>query len=596
MALRIPRSAHNRMFGLVALACALNLSGLPAAAQALPGGATGGSPPGGSAGIGEAAGATGAGGGVSGAATGLGEGTAGAVSGLAGTPSAGVTGGASTGPMGIGTGTAAGAAGGTTAAISGTASGAVDAAGGLVSGVGGAAGGVAGSAGDVTTGALGSAGDAVAGAAGVIGGASGAVATTTAAAVGPAMAAIGGDLVTERGNLLSLPPLPERLGAVATGAQADAAAAASVGRPLDPNAFELDELGNRVLRSEVLAVTPSEQAIQGALALNFSVLRQDDLGGLGLGFTVFGAPPGMSATEALTALRNADPNGAYDYNHVFDPSADAGAMLAQAGAGSSASVARAANGIKLGLVDAGVDRTHPDLANADIVATNIAGAAESPGSAHGTALASLLVGEGAVQGVVPGAKLYAADVFGGLAKGGSADAVTRGIAWVAEQGATVINVSLAGPRNVLLKAAIDALAARGHIIVAAVGNEGPAAPVAFPAAYDNVVAVTSVNDAHQIQIDANRGPEILFAARGVDVTVATAGGGYAKATGTSFAAPLVTGRFALMVSAPDSTAAERARESLEVQAVDLGDPGRDSVFGYGYIEASSTYATAASGN
>ena len=203
---------------------------------------------------------------------------------------------------------------------------------------------------------------------------------------------------------------------------------------------------------------------------------------------------------------------------------------------------------------------------------------------HDTAVASLLVAEGeSVKGVLPGATLYAADVYGGKGTGGSAEAITQGLVWVADKGATVINVSLVGPPNRTLEIVIKALIARGHVIVAAVGNDGPARPVEYPAAYDGVVAVTSVDVDRRIQIDANRGSEIAFSARGVDVPVAALNKSYGTATGTSFAAPFVAARFALLVAKPDAAGASRAQQSLQAEAVDLGAPGRDPIFGYGYV-------------
>ena len=80
------------------------------------------------------------------------------------------------------------------------------------------------------------------------------------------------------------------------------------------------------------------------------------------------------------------------------------------------------------------------------------------------------------------------------------------------------------------------------------------APVGYPAAYEGVIAVTSVDGGRRIQVDANRGPEIAFAALGVGVQVAALNKTYATATGTSFAAPLIAARFALKMSRPDIAA------------------------------------------
>lgn len=359
----------------------------------------------------------------------------------------------------------------------------------------------------------------------------------------------------------------------------------SVGRPSQPELLDSDLAGNRVVRNEVLALSLTAQSLAIARGLNFEIVRQTTLGGLGLQVTVLRPPPGLGASEALAALRQADPQGAYDLNHIYDPTAD---VLENVRSLFKRSPSIDARGVSIGLVDAGIDRSHPALRRSRITSENFAGRGRSPESEHGTAIASLLVGDGgSVKGVLPGATLYAADVFGGQSVGGSAEAVTRGLAWVAERGAAVINVSLVGPENRALKVVVDALLSRGHVIVAAVGNDGPARPVGYPAAYEGVVAVTSVDAKRRIQIDANRGPEIAFAAIGVDVAVAALNKTYAKATGTSFAAPLVASRFALKMARADVTASQRVQQELRNEAIDLGSPGRDEIFGYGFLGAPS---------
>jgi subtilisin family serine protease len=171
-----------------------------------------------------------------------------------------------------------------------------------------------------------------------------------------------------------------------------------------------------------------------------------------------------------------------------------------------------------------------------------------------------------------------------LPTGGSADAVVQGLAWLAEKRVPVINISLVGPPNRLVETVVRALTARGHIIVAAVGNSGPASPVEYPAAYDGVIGATSVDREGRIQIDANRGPQVTFAALGVDVPAAALKKGYSQVTGTSFAAPMIAARFAMLMLEPIPEAAAEASAELAREAVDLGEPGRDPVFGYGLLE------------
>jgi subtilisin family serine protease len=128
------------------------------------------------------------------------------------------------------------------------------------------------------------------------------------------------------------------------------------------------------------------------------------------------------------------------------------------------------------------------------------------------------------------------------------------------------------------------LTKKGHLIVAAAGNDGPAAPPVFPGGYGAVVAVTAVDARQQVYRYANRGAYVDFAAAGVDVSAMDPAGLRASATGTSFAAPIVAAQLAARMTRPDVNAAKAAVAALEKQARDLGSPGRDPTFGSGLVE------------
>jgi subtilisin family serine protease len=108
----------------------------------------------------------------------------------------------------------------------------------------------------------------------------------------------------------------------------------------------------------------------------------------------------------------------------------------------------------------------------------------------------------------------------------------------------VINISLVGPSNLLLARAIEQVRGRGIQVVAAVGNDGPAAPPQYPASYPGVVAVTGVDSNGRALIEAGKATHLDFAAPGADMAAALPGQGYAKVRGTSFAAPLAAARLA----------------------------------------------------
>ena len=181
------------------------------------------------------------------------------------------------------------------------------------------------------------------------------------------------------------------------------------------------------------------------------------------------------------------------------------------------------------------------MARASIEQNGFAGRPQPTG--HGTAVASLIVGnQGPFQGAAQGASLFVADVYGGSRAAGSASSIVRALSWLASKRPQVINISLVGPQNRLVERAVQALRARGIGIVAAVGNDGPAAPPQYPASYPGVVAVTGVDARGRALPEAGKASHLDFAAPGADMAAALPGQGYAKVRGTSFAAPFATAR------------------------------------------------------
>lgn len=318
-----------------------------------------------------------------------------------------------------------------------------------------------------------------------------------------------------------------------------------------PDLLDSDRSGAPVRRAEVVAVAPAPDLLKKAEAAGFTRLRAERLDALDIPLLVLSPPSGMSLHRALERLRQIDPQGTFDYNHVFEP---ASAAPQGASGGAAATRGRAA-GASIGLIDGGV-ANHPALAAARIEQRGFTSAGVKP-SGHGTAVASLLVGDsGRFLGAAPGAALLVADIYGGSPAGGSAEAIARAMAWLAARQVRIVNISLVGPPNRLLERVVAALQARGVLIVAAVGNDGPSAPPQYPASYAGVVAVTGVDGRDRALIEAGRASHVDFAAPGADMAAAIPGGGYQAVRGTSFAAPLVAARLALAYRG-DADAARR---------------------------------------
>lgn len=359
--------------------------------------------------------------------------------------------------------------------------------------------------------------------------------------------------------------------------------------------IEADPNGDPIVRGEVLAFSPTAAALAHALSAGFRLVRDRSLGPLGIRIVVFSAPHGTTTSRALSLLRRADPAGIYDFNNLYAATGarvDAEATAAGRDGPHSASAAAAS----LGLIDGGVGTTQPVFAGVAIHQYGCGGAVLP--SAHGTEVASLMVGRSArFGGAAPGATLYAADVYCNQPTGGAVDAIAAALAWLAGQQVPVINVSLVGPPNGLLQEVVARLVDRGFLIVAAVGNDGPAAAPLYPAAYPGVVGVTAVDARRQVIFEAERGRQVMFAAPGADIPAAGLGGAFEPVRGTSYAAPLVAGLLAKVLysvgrkgdqgPAPgvDSAAAHAAIDALAHAAAHLGAPGRNPAFGYGLVGA-----------
>lgn len=337
-------------------------------------------------------------------------------------------------------------------------------------------------------------------------------------------------------------------------------------------ALEADPFGWPAVRGEIVAIDLSDAARARALEAGFTVMREERLEALDLTTLVLAPPRRLSLARAVERLRALDPGAEVTFNHVYSP---AGALDGAESGGRAASVSPGevqADRARLGLIDSGVDAGHPVFAGTDLTQRGFAGPARV--GAHGTAVASLMVGRaGPFSGADPGAALLVADIYGGQAAGGSSTGLARALAWMVEQRAGVVNISLVGPKNALIERAVARAQARGTILVAAVGNDGPAAAPLYPASYPGVIGVTGVGANDRVLPEAARGPQVDLAAPGADMAAAGQGGSYVAARGTSFAAPVVAGLIARHGGvAPVSRS-----------ATDLGDRGADYVYGAGLV-------------
>jgi subtilase family protein len=346
------------------------------------------------------------------------------------------------------------------------------------------------------------------------------------------------------------------------------------------------EDGFRAVESQWL-VTGTAAEIAPLDQPGITVLETRQLSGLGMTLARFRVAEELDSREALEA---ALPQLAerLDRNHIYRPQAGADAG-ANAGAIRPQWQSQCTRSLGIGMVDTSIATDHPVFAEARIVQERFLDVAEGQlidTKDHGTAVASLMVGsrQGQWPARLPKATVYNASVFYGPRSrltGATLSHLLEGLNWLARQPISVINISLTGPDNRLLAAAISALRNQNILLVAAVGNQGPAAPPLYPAAYDGVLGITAVDGKGELYRWANRGKQVMFAAPGVSVPVAGAGGEMVIDDGTSLASPVIAA--ALACRRADVTE-QQALDSLIRQARDLGEPGRDPAFGHGFLD------------
>ena len=233
------------------------------------------------------------------------------------------------------------------------------------------------------------------------------------------------------------------------------------------------------------------------------------------------------------------------------------------------------------LIDTAVDTEHANLKAARI-AQFLFDVPAAP-SAHGTAIAELLVGGGNYPGTAQGATLvsYAAFAPAGENKWLSqSSSLAKALNATAKLVPQVVNLSFgrSGPDPIITKA-LNIFQSKGICVVAAAGN-GSGGPVLFPATHSASLAVTAVDGKLRPYAYASKGPQISVAAWGVDLAAAVPGG-RRSVSGTSFATAIIAGSLLRMAQCNGGRDPAGMKAAAMANAQDLGDKGADAVFGAG---------------
>jgi hypothetical protein len=384
--------------------------------------------------------------------------------------------------------------------------------------------------------------------------------------------------------------------------------------------------GQELKGGELLVSNMSESARRSAVARGFQIGGTQSVSTLGGLLTSLTLPADMSSLEARAFLRDAAPEASISVNHRYrlyvpskEETSDDSAEEARANGGCvsercygpsmigwKARLAKCARGVRIGVIDTGIDMTHPALRHHQINIGKISPAGKVASTElHGTGVLALLAGDAksSTPGLIPGATFYVADIFFPDENGHPVSTTMHLLAaldWMAQLDVQIINLSLSGPRDWLVRSLVSAMSKPrrtsgsspqiGTVFVAAAGNGGPGAAPSYPAAYPEVVAVTAVSKDLRSYRRANHGEYIDVAAPGVNIWTALPEGRQGFQSGTSFATPYMTAIIAAIYKAlPDTENKEALLQRISTQ--DLGTPGRDRVYGRGFVQAPTDCAT-----
>jgi subtilisin family serine protease len=382
--------------------------------------------------------------------------------------------------------------------------------------------------------------------------------------------------------------------------------------PLSPGAGIDFEIG------EIVVADPPPGFAAAAANLNFVTLDTANLTNLGMFVLRMAVPPGQNVPAALATIAGQFPGINADANHLYELAQDKSLAAPSAKPKSESikpgkrplfptpeergqswaiwaaewqdSSENCGAGARLGMIDTSVDKRHPALRGQKVTFQSFHNKKRKQGPpGHGTAIAAMMVGKlgRGWGGLLPGAELFAANIFERLPNGrlrGSVFAMLRATDWLIGEKVQIINLSIAGKKNRIVEKSVQRAALKKVVLVAAAGNWGRRDRPAYPAAYGSVIAVTAVDSNFHIYRMANKGAYVDFAMPGVEAWTASPGGGGRYQSGTSFASPFIAALAGLeIVREKKSVSSLNMKKRLAKRARDLGKPGKDDTFGWGFI-------------
>ena len=241
--------------------------------------------------------------------------------------------------------------------------------------------------------------------------------------------------------------------------------------------------------------------------------------------------------------------------------------------------------VLVAVIDTAVEETHPELAGAIEDRFDALGGATIT-RAHGTSMVGAIAARGMIQGVAPKVRILSARACDGAGEPECTTfAVVKAVDWAWKAHARIVNMSIAGPKDPALHDVLAAAFGQGMVLVSAAGNAGRESKPLYPAADENVVAVTATTPDDKHYEKANVGRYIAVAAPGVEVLLPTPHGNYDFISGTSVSSALVSGVAALLLERRPNIAPGEMRKLLTSTAKPLGAADEAVEFGSGLVDA-----------
>lgn len=249
-------------------------------------------------------------------------------------------------------------------------------------------------------------------------------------------------------------------------------------------------------------------------------------------------------------------------------------------------------GVIVAVLDTGIDMNHPDLIDNIVDGWNFVDNTNDVSDLdnHGTMVSGIIAARAnnslGIVGVAPEARIMPLKVMD--SDGGTLRDIASAIRYAADNGAKIITMSFGGQYtrfSTFTERAIDYASKQGCILVAAAGNDNTDELV-FPASYEQVIAVSAI-DQNDLRADfSNYGNYLDFCAPGINIISTGKDGNYFMANGTSFSTPFISGLIALMLADNPQLSTEEIRNNLQIHAQDLGEEGWDQNYGWGLANTS----------